>query len=138
MGTPQERADALHRLFRTFFSSQISLEPDARSIFAKRREGEQRKTAEAKATAEQQRKRDEELKRQAIEEFKKEEAKKRRSVPPPHPLGNLAAASRDRAPATPPGPGQEAKPDLSQVSAHDLKRTLKQQNRERFRERLAH
>ena len=110
----------LHQAFKQFFMARLVREPVVGAALRKVETERQQKTA---AAAEQAAATERALKAReeaAVERFKRDMAAKRVETPP-HPLGNLAAASRDRAPntGTPAPGGQEP---TAPMSAHETRR----------------
>jgi hypothetical protein len=123
-------AEEMHKEFMKFFGARLTREPDVVGIYRSlgERENEARTAAAAKA-AEQERQLAK-IKQDAVEEWKKQEAAKRIATPP-HPLGNLAPASRDLAPA-----GSEAAEPAANVPISQVRRDARAAAAERARQRF--
>jgi hypothetical protein len=122
----------MHDAFMRFFQNRLVGEP---AVQAAVREAKATKTTEpsaadeaAKAAAE--REREEAIAKKAVEDYKKGVADNRREKPP-HPLGNLASASRDRV-----SQGSEAGETPEPQNVHQLRKAAKQRARERARHHL--
>jgi len=117
--------------FSKFFGRRLIAEPAALKEFQRIRASEDKgkKDAAAKAAAALLEK--DAIKKQAVDEFKKTAADKRAAAPP-HPLGRLAAASRDRPPEAE-TPGDEIP---AGQSAHQFRRAAREKAREAARARL--
>lgn len=124
-------ADDLHREFLRFFSTRLTAQPEVAGLYQAVTQREfQARTAAAARAAEQQRQL-EQIRQAAIEGYKKQVADKRIQAPP-HPLGNLNAVSRDRAPAG----SEAAEPLAAELSPSQFKKSLRTAAREDARRRF--
>ena len=124
-------AEDAHREFMRFFNGRVLAQPEVTRLYKalKDKEASDRTAAAAKA-AEDARKL-QKVKDDAVEEFKKQVAANRTEAPP-HPLGNLAAASRDRLPA-----GSEAAAETAaNVPVSQLRKDAKAASRQLARQRF--
>jgi len=106
-----ERPEAVHKAFTSFLQSRILREP---ALVAAYKKVETPKGPAVDTAGEAQRTR-EAMKREIREELLKEMAEKREGTPP-HPLGTLSAAPRERVPVV------EGDEPSSPKSAHELRK----------------
>jgi len=134
---PQLRtAEDAHREFRTFFGSILTRKQAVGQAYRQLKQEEQTRAAEqarmeaaAKAAADQRLR--EQGAREGVQSFK-QDAAARRDATPPHPLGQVAAASRGRAPAN--AEGQDIPAD---ASVHTVRKLAKAAAREDARRRFS-
>lgn len=112
-------SDDMHKEFTKFFGSMIVRDPAVREAFRRHenRQKEDQAAATTKAAADDRER--EAIGRAAVEKHLKDAADKRREGPP-HPLGNLHAASSDSLSAAPAGDD-----DLSKLTPHEAKKRAK-------------
>jgi hypothetical protein len=111
--------DQMHKKFMNFFNALLTARPEVVDVVRKmgQKDVEARTLAAAKVAEEQRR--IEQIKQDAVEAYKKQVATTREAIPP-HPLGNLTGASRDRVPAGSEAaavPAAEQSPQLNRKSA---------------------
>lgn len=124
-------AEDMHREFVRFFQAKLAAQPEVAGVYKSLTEREEQGRTAAAARAAEEQRRIERVKLEAIEEYKRQEAAKRIATPP-HPLGNLAAASRDRMPVA----GSEAAEPAADLSPNQLKKSLRNAAREDTRRRF--
>jgi hypothetical protein len=122
--------DALHHEFTRFFGSRLARESAAMQAHRQHQSAQVERTAAAKAAAATRTQTASNA--AAVEQFKQNVADRRQQTPP-HPLGQLASAARDRVPTE----GQAVPEDTGQLSPHELKKQLRQESREAARRRFA-
>lgn len=125
-------AEGMHKEFIDFFQARLIRVPDVRTAV---KTAEERKTQDSQVAvteaAAKQRER-ELIEQAAIERYKRETASQRSQMPP-HPLGNLPSAGRERVPEGAPQPGSD---DLAKLPVTDLRRRLRLGAREEARRLL--
>jgi hypothetical protein len=119
--------------FAKFFSRFLIGQEAAVGAMRKIREEREQKKQSAATTAADEERKLEAIKRQAVEEYKKLAAQKRQETPP-HPLGNLPGAPRERV-SQGSEPGAPESPEYQ--SPHELRKAGKRAAREAGR-RTAH
>ena len=125
-----KNGDEMHQEFFRFLNARLRAQPEVTALVnAVSVREEQGRTAAAARAAEEQR-RIEKIRLDAVEDFKRQEAAKRTAMPP-HPLGNLAAVSRDRLPA-----GSEAAEPAANVPINQLRRDARAAAAERAKQRF--
>jgi hypothetical protein len=92
---PHVTQDNVDDQFIAYFHSRLIREPSVQAAFQQDRNAKAQKEASAKAEAEAAERKREAERQQAVEDWKKAQAH-RRQENPPHPLGSLAGAPRDR------------------------------------------
>lgn len=126
--------DSAHKAFTGFFGTRLTMTPEVVALYkAATQQGDQQRTAAAARAAEAQRQK-EQIEKAAIERYEREGATRRTQVPP-HPLGNLGNASRNRVPsgAGSPAAGEPA----AEMTANEVRRQAKAASREDTRRRFA-
>lgn len=125
-----QTAEDMHREFGRFFQGRLVMQPEVKAAYAALNEREtQGRTAAAAKAAEDQRQL-ERIKQEAVEEWKRQEATKATATPP-HPLGNLAAVSRDHMPV-----GSEAAEPAANVPVNQLRRDARAAAVQRAKQRF--
>jgi hypothetical protein len=115
--------DSLHQEFTRFFGSRLARDSAAMAAHRQYQDAQNQRRIAAKAATDQ-RTRDAE-KTAAVDQFKQQVADKRQQMPP-HPLGQVASAARDRVPTE----TQPAPPEPGQLSPHEYKKQLRRGARE--------
>ena len=129
---PNGDVDALHSEFFKYFSARLTQRPEVVQVYRSvNQQVEQQRLSAAQRAADDQR-RLKEVKEQAVEEYRRSSAG-RREISPPHPLGNLATAARDRVPSTTSsGAAEPAAPE----SVNNLRKSLRNAARDDARRRF--
>lgn len=122
-----------HRVFMQYFKSRLLREPAFMKLFQQMEEANRTATTTAAAKAAADKAAEEKKKQEIIDQYKKDLAAKRVAAPP-HPMGNLGRGVDRVAGAAP--EGQAGPQERANLSPSELKRTLKTENREAFRQRM--
>lgn len=123
-------SEEMHQEFFRFLNARLRARPEVVALVGAVSEREARNAATAAARAAEEQRRIEKLKQDAVEEWKRQEAAKV-AASPPHPLGNLAAVSRDRVPVGSEAAEPAANVPMSQVR-RDARAAAVQRAKQRF------